>query len=522
MADDKQVNQSNLDLPKVPATPQVNNILDNQGKRGEMRNVPLVTSPIPVSVLAEGRWGRKASDNELGAQIDIDSIIRRTELPSFPREISKGVPDLLADPYALAELRKSSMAREYPSLVRFLSNSERFYDHVLLALQKQEEVSPFVTKQFRANKNKVKEGALASHLETVQENRILHATLVDERTKRIIMDARQASTFSEVGEAPPEDWQRKLRMPFEWFWMEFSQPVLIGEQEYIPEIDDTQGLRVGEDSVRGILIRQTTGTVGHVTAYTKTDQDLEDKSTDEFEGYKYESLYAVTVFLTDAVGHHTRRGFLFDISTGSALTRVQSLRANNSVYEVTSEGMKGSAYWDYPEGDISEIPAILMDNPQQFIKAGHPLGMDDRHMGWWERIILSYSSLLSWLLTYMMSKGIEVTEERLPRAMRRREMKKDIPKPWHVVQVEPHLRTSGSDVEIESQQRYRQNIRYDVIGHLRCIRKKNEDGTFSNSFIWVRPHQRGLANDIYVPKTASFKAGKETHPVMNSYFTPQK
>jgi len=39
--------------------------------------------------------------------------------------------------------------------------------------------------------------------------------------------------------------------------------------------------------------------------------------------------------------------------------------------------------------------------------------------------------------------------------------------------------------------------------------------------MWVRPHQRGLANDIYVPKTSMFKAGKEVDPVMNSYFPPK-
>ena len=163
-----------------------------------------------------------------------------------------------------------------------------------------------------------------------------------------------------------------------------------------------------------------------------------------------------------------------------------------------------------------------MSRPDWFVPAGDPLGMEDRYIGWWERTVLSYSSLLSWTLTYMMSKGIEIAEERLPRAMRRREQKKDIPKPWHIVQVEPRLRTSGGDGEMEGQQRSAHNIRYDVIGHLRCIQRKNEDGTTSNSFVWVRPHQRGLANDIYVPKTSNFKGGKETHPVMNSYFPPQQ
>ena len=430
--------------------------------------------------------------------LDIDSLIRRTITPTH---------DSVADPDFAEALQNSRVGREFPIIARFLPKSERFFEHLMLLLQKQEEVSGWVGGMLRKSKQ---DEAYKSHLKTVRENRILSATINDERTKRIIMDARTASVFSETGEPPPTDWHRKLRTPFDWFYLEFSEPILIGEQENIPEHHDTEGLRIGEDAVRAMLVRRITGNV--------REQLLDNSVLDH--NIRTTSLYGITVFLTDDVGHHTRRGFVYDIANGTALTRVQSVLSHQSVYN--AEGM-GTADVSVQEGsqwrfDISELPDEAKALPDKFLRAGHPLGMDDRYLGFWERIILSYGSLFSWLLVYMMAKGIEITEERLPRAVRRREQKKDIPKPWHIVQVEPRFATSGSDPMVEGANRFTHNIRYDVIGHLRCVRKKREDGTYENTFTWVRPHQRGLANDIYVPKTANFKAGKQTHPVMNDYF----
>ena len=448
---------------------------------------------------------RLAHEAKQGAgEIDIDNIIRVTEVPAGSSWDSGAMQQAL---------RESPAGKRFPVLCRFLPRSERFFEHIMLECEKQEAISDWVLQLLKKNKSSKGRALLAEHLETTREGRLIMAVMRDERTKRIIMDARQASTFSEVGEPPPEDWQRKLRAPFDWFYLEFSDPVMIGEQEYIPDTEATKNLKVGDDYVRAMLVRSNA-------------VNLPNATKDE------RGLYNIIVFLTDEAGHHTRRAFLYDLSTGKAMTRIKSLRSNHSVIEAVNDDYDETTlmereHWQY---DISEIPEKLLNasetspgNPlDQFIQVGEAWGMEDRYMGWWERILLSYSSLLSWLLTYMMSKGIEVTDERLPRAMRRREMRKDIPKPWHVVQVEPRFRTSGSDDAMEGQQRFVHNIRYDVMGHLRCNRKKNEDGSFSNSFIWVRPHQRGLANDIYVPKTASFKAGKETHPVMNSYFPPKK
>jgi len=421
---------------------------------------------------------------------EIDHLIRVTEeQPLRSSSRCYGVLSGYRDPGASSEYAISPLEKKFPILTRFLPKSERFFEHIMLECEKQEAVSDWVTALMQ--KRGDQKANLAEHLETMRETRLVMATMRDERTKRVIMDARQASTFNDLGEAPPQDWQRKLRTPFDWFYLEFSDPVLIGEQEYISDIGETEGLKAGDDYVRGMLVRRGAGGIQNAT-----DQER--------------AIHNIIVFLTDEAGHHTRRAFLYDLSSGKAWTRIQSLIFNHSTT-------------DEIEADISQVPQEMLDgNGQQFIQVGDSLGIDDRYMGWWERILMSYSSLLSWLLTYMMSKGIEVTEERLPRAMRRREMRKDIPKPWHVVQVEPRFRTSGADDVMEGQQRFTHNIRYDVMGHLRCIQRQNEDGTTSNSFVWVRPHQRGLANDIYVPKTSMFKAGKEVDPVMNGYFPPKK
>ena len=479
---------------------QMSNVVDGAQRRSDVED------------RMEGEW----------EDFNIDHLIRVTEEPAGPLALSEKERIGWSSGAIQRALKASPAGKRYPVLIRFLPKSERFYEHIMLECEKQEAISDWVMQLLKQrNKANRSDALMIEHLETIRETRIVASVMRDERCKRVIMDARQASTFSEVGEAPPEDWQRKLKMPFDWFYLEFSDPVMIGEQEYIPDTEATKNLKVGDDYVRAMLIRSA---AVNVQTPIKDDKGWIDLIEER-------GLCNIIVFLTDEAGHHTRRAFLYDLSTGKAMTRAKSLRANHSVLEIVKDGESKlgastveTEHWKY---DISEIPQELLDYlgdsaDERFITVGESYGIEDRYIGWWERILLSYSSLLSWLLTYMMSKGIEITEERLPRAMRRREMRKDIPKHWHTVQVEPRFRTSGSDDGMEGQQRFTHNIRYDVMGHLRCIKKKNEDGTTSNSFIWVRPHQRGLANDIYVPKTSMFKSGKEVDPVMNSYFPPKK
>ena len=284
--------------------------------------------------------------------LDIDSLIRRTITPTH---------DSVADPDFAEALRNSRVGREFPIIARFLPKSERFFEHLMLLLQKQEEVSGWVGGMLRKSKQ---DEAYKSHLKTVRENRILSATINDERTKRIIMDARTASVFSETGEPPPTDWHSKLRTPFDWFYLEFSDPVMIGEQEYIPDTEATKNLEEGDDYVRAMLIRSAA-----VNVQTPTKEER--------------GLCNIIVFLTDEAGHHTRRAFLYDLSTGKAMTRVKSLRANHSVLETVKddESKLGASaveteHWEY---DISEIPQEFLDKvgdgvSEQFIMVGEPMG----------------------------------------------------------------------------------------------------------------------------------------------------
>lgn len=56
---------------------------------------------------------------------------------------------------------------------------------------------------------------------------LLYQALTSLETKRILFDARQAEIFSETAEALPHHVQRRLHLPFNMFYMEFTEPVLI-------------------------------------------------------------------------------------------------------------------------------------------------------------------------------------------------------------------------------------------------------------------------------------------------------
>ena len=49
--------------------------------------------------------------------------------------------------------------------------------------------------------------------------------------RRILFDARQAALFDELAEAPPENIQRRVHAPFDCFYLEFTEPVLLAAQE---------------------------------------------------------------------------------------------------------------------------------------------------------------------------------------------------------------------------------------------------------------------------------------------------
>ena len=115
-----------------------------------------------------------------------------------------------------------------------------------------------------------------------------------------------------------------------------------------------------------------------------------------------------------------------------------------------------------------------------------------------------------------MAKGVEIIAAPLTRQQRRFNERHGIPNPWHVVRLDPRLSSKGSP---EGEPQYRHQYRYDVIGHLRFNRHHTREG-IKHTIEWVMPHQRGLANQLYVPKTYRVEKGRIPAPEMREYFIP--
>ena len=128
------------------------------------------------------------------------------------------------------------------------------------------------------------------------------------------------------------------------------------------------------------------------------------------------------------------------------------------------------------------------------------------------------AGLLFGLCAYMMVKSVRIVRyQPETRAERRRlAANRRIPQPWHVVRVEPRIQ-DGSPIPEEIEIR-EHGYRYDVIGHLRFGKHKRADGTYSHTIEWVRPHQRGLRHELYIPKTSHFRRRGKIAPEMGEYW----
>lgn len=161
----------------------------------------------------------------------------------------------------------------------------------------------------------------------------------------------------------------------------------------------------------------------------------------------------------------------------------------------------------------------MVGRAEELLAAAAEAFVDDRRVvGWWERAALVGTAFLQWCLAYMMAKAIVLEVERpfLSRQQMRYRNRKGIPlpKPWHVVRVDPRYRRAADD-EGSGIGGRSHSYRYDVIGHLRVglhrVGRQKPDGTYDHreTIEWVPPHQRGLANDVYVPKTYAVNAGRK-------------
>lgn len=288
----------------------------------------------------------------------------------------------------------------------------------------------------------------------------------DPNTKRMIFDARQAAVFDGISpDGLPEEMLGKLRLPFDQFYLELTEPIQLAEQE--PGFPD--------DQLRAMLVYPIS-----MHKYRSVT------------GEPLPPLVQITFFLTnDSLGtpQFSDRTFKLSLDHGVVYTTVQA-----------------STIGDHS----SELPATW--NEDDYFIAGDKLpDMSERRIGWWERTTSSYGMLLCWMLAYMMAKSIHIISEPVSRQVKRWHERRNLPlpQPWHLVEVMPKLWSGFSQQHDDEETDRHHRYRYDVIGHLRFGKHKRADGTYSRTFEFVPPHQRGLANTLYIPKTYKVSRGKQ-------------
>ena len=343
----------------------------------------------------------------------------------------------------------------------------RFYQHAL--------------QQYRFHSN-LPNGKGVSHI---------RSTLEDLNTQRMLFDSRQAAIFSEMDELPPLDALPKIRSPFPVLYLEFTEPIKIGESEpkytHSHPNDGTFTSPVSDyaednDFVRAILFH------ANVAGFSTDKRNV--------------TLSRVTFLLTSGDDHYfVDRTFSMDISKGQGY--IQPRMAVSSP-------------------DPSHFPKeyLIGGSQNQFLPSGLKMvGGLGRHIGWWERITQQYAEFMSWVLMYMMAKGISIVEQRLSKKERKQLQSKKAPvQPWHVIVVEPQIGQANS---LGMQEGSKHSYRYDVMGHLRFgnhhIKDSEGNWTRRRTVEWVTPHQRGVNHSRYVPAVRQYKRGKETHPVFVEY-----
>lgn len=300
--------------------------------------------------------------------------------------------------------------------------------------------------------------------------------MLDPNTKRIIFDARQAQVFDDMHEEIPIEWKGKIFPPFSQFYLEFTEPILLSNQE--PGFSDL---------TRAFIYRETDNLMCKIEGVELPLATLHMFCTEE----RFNRQYGERALA------YVDRTWYVNMDLGIAITRAGLCRQNP---------------------DPSEIPDSWPD--EGYVPSGMLLmGQRDRYIGWWERATADYTSLFMWMMTYMMAKSITLVEEPMSRQVRRwHERQKTLPKPWHVVKVEPKFYAAGKDPEAEGTGT-QHSYRYDVIGHIRFGRHKTKDG-YSETIEWVPPHQRGLQHSLYIPKTYKVDRDKQISPRMREYLPP--
>lgn len=411
-------------------------------------------------------------------------------------------------------------------------------------------------------------------------------------TQRMIFDARQAAQFAELGYGVGRDVTKTITPPFPHFFIEFTEPIRIGEQQSVSlGFTGTNDLEYeSDDWVVAIYIGSTIDPMSEHAVVVDDDGQhriaklSEDKS-------RYNGRYQVTIFMLDKNAPQAwekfdgrpdnkrepyrdslvTRSFLYDIETNRAFTEPDSAcqgtdpsilvydwPRNKEQYfnwiQVVKGGPGGwksgsNGKWENTHGStyvnvnlrdphiasmeyrghlapsdvdtdtlINTPTNFMSDDKQDAYQFTFAAGQHSGYVGFWERQLVLYGDIISWMLTYMTAKGIEIVGLPVSRAERRRGQREGyIPRPWHIVRVEPRI-LEGYAGESGGSHYGAHSYRYDVMGHLRFGRHKLGDGSYRSTVEWVRPHQRGLANSVYVPATRKYVGEKVVARQMQEYW----
>jgi hypothetical protein len=295
--------------------------------------------------------------------------------------------------------------------------------------------------------------------------------------KRIIFDSRQAQVFEQSAEI--EERRRELiHPPFKCFYLELTEPILLKAQE--PGCQDVfwsilfnQNLQAATEVLDNGNRRRTVD-VTKVTFFYKSANDRE----------FIDRTWSVSPEGYPMVGRPPKS---------------QTSRYRTDQGELSASGLVEPKYLpDYvQEGELVSV-------------------FDLETKGWWEESIIYKTNLLYWIFAYMMAKSVKIVEIPDSRQVRRAlERQGKQPNPWHVVKVEPKKIVGNIQSEPTG---IKHSYRYDVIGHLRFNKHKTKDG-YKESIEWVADHQRGIENDLYIPKTYKVESGNQISVTeMSKYF----
>jgi len=293
--------------------------------------------------------------------------------------------------------------------------------------------------------------------------------------KRFIFDARQAKIFDDIGKFSEEK-KDKVHAPFLFFYMEFTEPVLFNTQE-----------PGSKDFCRGLIYHE---------AQMDATEALDEKETREIK------VSRLTFFSESDKGEKVDR-------TWSITPEGYPLAGVPPHWMSVKEQKRGRDESSFHPIDSEALPDwakkydILLDM-RKLLK-----------FRWWEENCIAYTELFYWVCAFCMAKSVQIVPVPMIRQERRAlERQGKVPNPWHIVKVEPKIKSAIQSAGGGSSPAYQ----FDVIGHLRFNKHRRRDGTFIDSIEWVDSHRRGLKNELYIPKTYQVKAGAKPSELMKKYW----